>query len=182
MPNNQKIKSVTVTDNRNNETIFTFTKKEFTEIEIQYELEPEKPKSNVKYATYIPNEGTLYCYVDGGNRVAEVSWDNDDGDKRRYRANNVFIGEDREANAQKQADRNQLLADIQRFADSNNEAIDWKNGSQFKYMIPYNHEIQQWEIVCINHNEYKKLTYFSSHNLATQALTKFKDRLDILLD
>ena len=145
-----------------------------------FKIEYEKPKSNVKYATYKPNVGTIYCYVDSNGLVEQTSWDDDRTDNLRFGLNNVFIGDERKSNAQKQADRNQLLADIERFAVENNDVIDW-SGANGVYRLIFSHQGKEWTFK-YSPTWQSITTYFSSETIANKALEKFKDRLDILLD
>jgi hypothetical protein len=175
---NQKIKSITIVDKRDNTVIFTSgEKKDFIEIVAEY----EKPKSNVLFALN-KNEiqgGQPYWYIGSDNSLYEDSWGNTSIDIARFNLNNVFLTKE---NAQKQADRNQLLADIERFAAENNGEIDWSEVNKTKYFISYDNLDNKW--VGDSNSKYKiqGTTYFSSATIAAQALEKFKDRLDILLD
>jgi hypothetical protein len=145
------------------------------------EFEPEKPKSNVLFALEELVEGQEYYYISDNGAVYKSRWDSEfiSVHKQRLNCNNVFLTKE---NAQKQADRNQLLADIKRFEVENNDVIDWSNSNQSKYYIFYTHVHNQWQIefdwACRDLNK----TYFSSETIATQALEKFKERLYILLD
>jgi len=164
---NQKIKSITIVDKRDNTVIFTSgEKKDFIEIVAEY----EKPKSNVLFALN-KNEiqgGQPYWYIGSDNSLYEDSWGNTSIDIARFNLNNVFLTKE---NAQKQADRNQLLADIERFAAENNE--------------PQTETTSMWCFAFTKDNADIHLMYsfyFTAEEIKKQALKKFKDRLDILLD
>lgn len=144
--------------------------------------EPQKPKNNVLYSVVEPEIGQYYWCINRQNTVDRLNWENYSFDLVQFNLNNVFLTKEK---AQKQADRLKLLAEIQRFADLNNEVIDWinlDNSHIKKYFIAFDVDLECW-ITRFN-TCYLNLgiTYFSSENLANQALEKFKDRLDILLD
>jgi hypothetical protein len=146
------------------------------------EFEPEKPKSNVLFEIVKPELDQKYWYIGNNGNVYHEAWGRRpySGELNRFNLNNCFLTRE---NAQKQADRNKLLADIERFAAENNEVIDWNDGNKAKWYIGYNKSENEWQlpntymyqIVC-------QEVYFSSEAIATEALEKFKDRLDILLD
>lgn len=140
--------------------------------------EPQKTKNNVLYAVVKPEIGTIYHVIDSRNKALMSSWQNNTGDNERFSINNVFLTEE---NAQKQADRNKLLAEIQRFADENNEVMNWSTLEHQHYIIFDSHD-EEWEFDTSCRYKLPGVIYFSSENLANQALEKFKDRLDILLD
>ena len=138
------------------------------------EPQPPTPKNNVLHAVVEPEEGQKYWHVDETGNVACSWWENDDYDIRRFNINNVFLFE---ANANKQADRLKLLAEIQQFADLNNEETDLR---AFEY-ITYSAKEKAWS-KDTNGLGYIIPTRFTSNSLMIQALEKFGDRLDILLD
>jgi len=143
------------------------------------EYEPEKPKSNVLFALDPLETHKRYWFIDSQGIVKSEQWEDADIDLNRLYLNNVFLAKE---NAQKQADRNKLLADIERFAVQNNGEIDWSEVNKTKYFISYDNLDNKW--VGDSNSKYKiqGTTYFSSATIAAQALEKFKDRLDILLD
>lgn len=165
---NQKIKSINLgykivpfADLSDQEVAFLINHPNIFPVEYEY----EKPKSNVLYAILQPETDQGYSYIDDENDVCNSLWSrNATRDLKRFNLNNVFLTKE---NAQKQADRNQLLADIQRFADENNDPdtlqadVYWS----FKFNPSHQHRF-----------------YFSDQFISQAAISKFKDRLDILLD
>jgi hypothetical protein len=139
------------------------------------EYEYEKPKSNVLYELEPLKQGQDYYYIDCCGRVTHSNW----GYESVFNLNNVFLTKE---NAKKQADRNQLLADIQRFADENNEKIEWWSLEETKWFIAYDWQEKEWILQDTDQYFYPNQTYFSSSDRGLEALEKFKDRLDILID
>ena len=144
------------------------------EIVKNIEYEPPTSKNNVLYELVEPEYNQPYCYVDSDGEVAHSGLTNSRIDNLRFNLNNVFLTE---ANAQKQADRLKLLAEIQRFADLNNEPVELL---MFDY-ITYSTSQKAWS-KDTNGLGYIIPTRFTSKSLMIQALEKFQDRLNILLD
>jgi hypothetical protein len=142
------------------------------------EYEPEKPKSNVLFAVKMLEYGQIYYYIDENGDYEESTWFNTGRDIARFNLNNVFLTKE---NAQKQADRNQLLAKIERFAVENNDWRDKEEGDD-TYAMCRNEEISTWGWLANTTAKVVGATYFSSEELIEKAISKFKDRLDILLD
>ena len=146
---------------------------------------PEKPKSNVLFVVEKPEIGTHYWYIMGDGNLYMSTWqETTTFGIDCFNLNNVFVSDE---NAQKQADRNKLLAEIERFAVENNDLIDWSDEETDKYYLYYSHRKSllseiRWYVGTDSFCQRLGLTYFSSETIATQALEKFKDRLDILLD
>jgi len=184
MPTNQKIKSITVNQDRINEIVSKANPMELAQLAHFAEKAPhliqieyEKPKSNVLFAVEKPEMEQSYCYIDSDGEVAYSGWTNSRIDNLIFYLNNVFLTKE---NAQKQADRNQLIANIERFACENNDEIDW-NGANGVYRLIFSHQGKEWTFK-YSPTWQSITTCFSSETIATQALEKFRDRLYILLD
>lgn len=187
---NLKIKSITINQDRINQIVSKANPMEIAQLAHFAEKAPhliqieyEKPKSNVLFAVEALNFAQKYWFIDSQGIVKIDDWRDADIDLNRLYLNNVFLTKE---NAQKQADRNQLLAEIERFAAVNNDVIDWSDETD-KYYLYYSHRRsllgkKRWYVGRDSFCQRLNKTYFSSETIATQALEKFKDRLDILLD
>lgn len=71
-----------------------------------------------------------------------------------------------------------LYRKLRKFADENNDDIDWDNGNQSKHYIYYDFNSESFRVE--SRYKYKEFgqMYFSSYDIAKKALDTFKDELE----
>lgn len=123
-----------------------------------------KPTDREKYY-YIRNDGEVYhgfyekyCSTDCGN----------------YSMGNCFRTEEE---AKFAVEKLKVIAELKRFAEENNDKIDWNDESQDKYCLRYDYKYNK---MLVESNQFLKhnSTYFSSKEIAKRAIeTIGKERL-----
>ena len=74
-------------------------------------------------------------------------------------------------------EKQKLLVELQNFADLNNDEIDWKTTNQEKYCLVFSYSSE--EFVTRNARSFRDIgqIYFTSSDIARQAIAKFGDRI-----
>ena len=95
-------------------------------------------------------------------------------DGQRYEYGNYFTDK---ALAEKMAKRIGLMLRMQRWADEHNEKINWDNHESYKYHLYYDYMSEGLfvSLICITQNIGQ--IYFSSRELAEQAIEIFGDEI-----
>jgi len=79
--------------------------------------------------------------------------------------------------AQDYKERTNLMAKLQRFADENNDVIDWEDEKQFKFYIFISYITKELMTSWVSSNREMHTIYFSSQELSEAAIEKFKPEL-----
>ena len=139
---------------------------------------------NSEYEEYIePKPLTGWERVEDGERyrtidecsVWEYREDNDGSDVRLYNIANYFSTKEK---AEEINFKQTLFRKLQRFSDENGgNEIDWKDPNQEKWMIRFDHRVEE---LCVGLNNYIRnfgQVYFISEEIAEKAIELFRDEL-----
>lgn len=146
------------------------------------ELTPEQEKQIKDYLgikdnkRFIPIEGEQYYYIlsDGSNGYTYYE-PNLCVDNQRILIGNCFRTKD---DAKFTVEKIKVYQELKNFADENNDPIDWKKSDFNKVCICYNHTASRIEFSCHQYTDVLGTFYFSSKELAEQAIQKVgKDRI-----
>jgi hypothetical protein len=118
-------------------------------------------------------EGDRYYCVDTQGNVGGYFYNRDKTDEKMKLRRNMFrTTEEAEFKSQKDL----LRAEMETFAEENNNEIDW-NEDYRKYYIYYNYIDEKLDISNISINRDTFQIYFSSEAIAQEAISKFGDRI-----
>lgn len=112
-------------------------------------------------------------YTDGS--IEGITFENDGYDNHLFNVGNYF-------NTRKKAEeidfKQELFRKLQRFADENNEKIDWCDGDSYKFYITYDYGNGELRINA-NHPQVRRfgVVYFSSEEIGEQAIELFEEDL-----
>ena len=139
---------------------------------------------NSEYEEYIePKPLTGWERVEDGERyrtidecsVWEYREDNEGSDVRLYNIANYFSTKEK---AEEINFKQTLFRKLQRFSDENGgNEIDWKDPNQEKWMIRFDHRVEE---LCVGLNNYIRnfgQVYFISEEIAEKAIELFRDEL-----
>ena len=112
--------------------------------------------------------GERYYYIDDCGRIDSACWNYHIYDLYRLKHGNVFHAEEAEFEFEKQ----EVLAELQEFAEENNGEIDWENCGQIKWYLICNYIYKSIEIFSSNSWKHLNDIYFTSQELAKQAVAK----------
>jgi hypothetical protein len=136
------------------------------------------PKANFKY-------GEVYYYLADDGEVDSDRWGCSELDINRLVRRNAFRTE---KEAQFKAEKDLLIAEIETFAEEENDKIDWSDFYQGKYYIYsdfyqgkyyiyLDYSDNQLSIRDVELNRDTFQIYFSSKEIAQKAIDKFGDRI-----
>lgn len=120
-----------------------------------------------------PKVGEEYCSADLYS-LSQYTYKNDNFDKEMNKNGNYF-------KTKEESDRvifeQNLRMKLRKFAEDNNDKIEWNNTGKEIYYIKYNYDDK--EIICdyICYTRDFSQIYFSSEEICKQAIEKFKDEL-----
>lgn len=119
-----------------------------------------------------PEYGERYFYLSGTNNVMSEIWHCYISDKKRYKVRNCFKTREE---AEFESEKREVLAEIQNFADDNNDKINWEAYKPSKWYFYYDARVPY---VAIGQTDFiqRDTTYFTSEEIAEQARDKFGDR------
>ena len=144
--------------------------------EIQQELDSLKAQLNEpekKTGWEKPNIGDDYWYIRADNCVCCDIWHNSLIDDDRYNSGNCFTSEKLAANV---SVYKSLDSRIRRRIAEICEPVDWKNHSQKKFTIYYNHEDNRCYISALSYM-CKGLWFCDTNEHAEQIIEEFKNEL-----
>lgn len=127
-------------------------------------------------------EGQGYFYIDEEGNIYFDDWANHPVDQQRLEYGNCYpCTEENKEQVEKQveliAERRRLQNQMEMFARQNNEGkIDWNNDEQMKWSLCVEHN----ETIVIDYGYYYRqlnTVYFTSQELAEEALEKFGDEI-----
>ena len=142
------------------------------------ELEEQLKKQENTY--WIPKKDETYYHIGFDGQVSAYSFDNDLTDKYKLSIGNCYkTREEAEKKGLRKVFEQQLFTKLKRFADEHNEEkIDLKNTRQNKYSFYYdvteNKIYPLFSCVCLY---FQQNIYFTSEEIAKQAIEEFKDDL-----
>jgi hypothetical protein len=115
-----------------------------------------------------------YCINSYGKIICDY-WDNCEIDIYRLKHGNASKTEE-ECIFKKE--KQEVLAELQEFAEENNGEIDWENCGQIKWYLICNYIYKSIEIFSSNSWKHLNDIYFTSEDLAKQAVAKVgEDRI-----
>ena len=113
-----------------------------------------------------PKYGDTYYYLNSYGKIDECTWDNHSIDTGRYDMGNCYPTEEQ---AEFALEKHKIMVQLKRFAEENNNPIDWNNEGQDKYTFYYDHlteKIAIEEKIWCQHYTF----WFSSIELCKQAI------------
>lgn len=115
-----------------------------------------------------------YWLVDTHNEVDEYTWENDGYDLDAFNLRNCFKTEEE---AEFEAERRQVIAELANFADIHNDPIDWENEDAPKYFLGFHPSINEIEVDYVTSFIHSDI-FFSSDEIAQDAIAAIgEDRL-----
>jgi hypothetical protein len=117
-------------------------------------------------------DGKYFAIYTTGNIIDLV--DDSVADRQRYEYGNYFTDK---ALAEKMLKRIGLMLRMQRWADEHNGKIDWNDVDSLKFQISYNCYDKRLFITLHRFNKYFGQIYFSTRELAEQAIEIFGDEI-----
>lgn len=117
-----------------------------------------------------------YFFIDDDNTAVEDSNCDSSIDESRVNALNVFSAEPK---AEEIAFKQLLFRKLQKFADENNDKINWQEGGNKKYFITCRPDEQYW--IRVENTCFAKgfgQVYFSSEKIAQKALDTYKEEIE----
>lgn len=133
-------------------------------------IEPKQNPYKKQNKSPYPNE--KYYYISAMGIVASTTYVNSLFDDWQFSSGNYYKTQ---ADAEFAKEKIILLAEMQRFADENNEHIDWEDGKQEKFYLYFDccslKVIIDWVCVC------KQSNVYFTENCKDKALELFGDRL-----
>ena len=142
----------------------------FKNIELTKEQEEYiKKYLGIKDKKRKPEIGAKYFYIDSFGDIEQNVFGNDSADEYKILTNNMFkIKED----ALFRLEQIKVYNELKNFSDENNEEIDWENVNTYKYSLTFNFYKKNIDIVSIGGLLEIGQIYFSSYELAEQAIEK----------
>lgn len=143
-------------------------------IELQQKLEIEKQKMEIEYPF---EENEQYCVINADGSIHSVLWTNHKFDTNCFKQGNVFLIE---KEAQKEAERRELLTRFRKFRDKCNG--DWKpdfeDNNSWNNYISLNHRTNVLKIhFSCNLEEFNLFGYFRKESDAARAIKIFGDEI-----
>lgn len=137
------------------------------EREILLDLIKKGNKKVNKVKRFKPNIlGEVYWFVGSTGEVFFSNWHNDAMDSGRYNFNNCF---ETKAEAEFVSKKKEITAQLEIFAEENNEKIDWKDMTKYKYRLIYD-IINKIVTTDYSYGFKNSGVYFSSVAIAKQAI------------
>lgn len=120
------------------------------------------------------NKGEGYYKMESTGLPSNIREDYDNIDKMIYNTANYYSSS---LVAENNARADELMRKLRRFSVEHNDELDWEDGCQYKFYIEYDHSFQKIEI---NKNQFMRKfgqIYFSSEEIAKQAIEEYRDEL-----
>ena len=144
------------------------------------ELTPEQEKQIKEYLgikepkRFVPNYGDIYYYITSDGYIIESVYCIT-SDRDRLTMGNCFKTKEE---AEFAVEKIRVYQELKQFADENNGPINWKKSDFHKVCICYNHTAGRIEFSCHQYTDVLGTFYFSSKELAQQAIKKIgEDRI-----
>lgn len=116
-----------------------------------------------------PERGEMYFYLDDYGDIEFNFFADDSIDKYKLNTGNFFKTEE---DVKYRIEQIKVYNELKNFADENNDEIDWKNDHTLKYHIGLDYEDNYLQVFNSIDYRYIGQTYFSSRELAQQAIEK----------
>lgn len=140
------------------------------------ELTPEQEKQIKNYLgikdskRWEPKNGEKYWYVMGDGDITDTHWSSYCSiDDDHFAMSNCFKTKEE---AEFAAEKIKVYLELKNFADENNDPIDWHDGRSAKHIITYCNVEKRICIDCWSTTQFMGCIYFSSKELAKQAVAK----------
>lgn len=124
---------------------------------------------NIKDKKWKPELGQKYYYTDSFGDVEQSIFGNDSSDEYKILTNNMFKTKEE---AKLHLEKLNVYYELKNFADENNEEMDWNDTNQSKCNLSYNYKCKEIEIGCVFWCKYVGEIYFTSKEIAKQAIAK----------
>ena len=145
---------------------------QYSDVELTEEQEKQiKDYLGIKNSKkWKPKNTEKYFYIDCYGEIDYAVYDNnDEADVYGLFVNNCFKTK---KEAEFRLEQIKVYNELKNFADENNDEIDWKNKYQEKYYFCLNHSDNSFLICDVEFAEDIGRIYFSSKELAKQAIKK----------
>lgn len=111
--------------------------------------------------------GEDYWLIDSMGYIDKINWDNDEIDNARLELGNMFHTKEE---AEKELKKRKIYNQLKRYAEEHNDKIDWQDENEYKYYAYYNYENKHIEIDCVWSHKEINVIYFSSREIAENAV------------
>ena len=142
----------------------------YGDVELTEEQEKHiKDLLGFKNKKWRPEYNDLYYYIDSFGQIALCNYEAVGTDINRLITGNCFKTKEE---AEFRLEQIKVYNELKNFADENNEELDWEKINKEKYYLYFNHNKNKLEKTCAFSHQDIGIIYFSSKELAEQAITK----------
>lgn len=143
----------------------------YKDVELTKEQEKQiKEYLGIKNKKWKPKQDERYYFIDS---LGEIQFDTyfiaSEHDEFLYCSNNMFKTKEE---AEFILEQIKVYNELKNFADENNDEIDWSNTDTHKYTIEYEKVYKKLKCNLYSFTQHIGQIYFSSHELAKQAIDK----------